>query len=97
MKKNKTDVQVIPKNKDSKDADSYTVPEDVQAVLRGDLFRLGSHFLLCGDGTVARDVQALLSAAGNPRIDLVLTDPPYGIDIVSRQTGKVGVDKAAGD
>ena len=82
-------------SQDSEDDDSYSAPEDVHAVLRGDLFRLGSHFLLCGDGTAARDVQTLLSAAGKPRVDLVLTDPPYGIDIVSRQSGKVGGDKAA--
>lgn len=77
------------------DADAYDAPDDVRVILRGDLYRLGDHFLLCGDGTEEQDLQALLSAAGKASVDLVLTDPPYGIDIVSRQSGKVGGDKAA--
>lgn len=53
-------------------------------VKMGDLYKLGNHYLLCGDATSERDVKALLSDM-NPV--LCLTDPPYGIDIV---TGKKG-------
>ena len=77
------------------EADSYTAPDEVRVIVRGDLFRLGDHYILCGDGTEERDLRALLSVAGVKEADLVLTDPPYGIDIVSRQSGKVGGDKAA--
>ena len=40
---------------------------------------LDNHRLLCGDATNSEDVDKLLDGA---KIDLLLTDPPYGIDIV---------------
>jgi DNA modification methylase len=43
----------------------------------GDLWRLGDHRLLCGDSTVATDVERLLGGA-TPW--LMITDPPYGVD-----------------
>ena len=53
----------------------------------GDLLELGrhgEHRLLCGDATVAQDVRRVL---GGKRVDLVHTDPPYGVsyDATQRQ------------
>jgi len=42
----------------------------------GDLFKLGNHFLLCGDATNADHYTALLKGV---RPDIVFTDPPYGV------------------
>ena len=42
----------------------------------GDLWKLGNHRLLCGDSTKAADVELLI---GGGVIDLLLTDPPYGM------------------
>ncbi len=53
----------------------------------GDLWVLGDHRLLCGDSTVATDVERLMN--GN-KADMVFTDPPYGVDVV--KSGKVGAD-----
>jgi DNA modification methylase len=62
------------------------VPED--AVSRpGDLWLLGPHRLLCGDATVATDVERLL---GENRADLCFCDPPYNVDYA----GGVGAEKA---
>jgi len=65
--------------------DPDAVPEtratDIQ---HGDLLELGAHRLLCGDCTVAADV-ARVMGEDKP---VVLTDPPYGIDIVKGK--KVG-------
>lgn len=44
----------------------------------GDLFRLGRHYLLCGDATNKDDIQKLLQ--GNS-IDMIYTDPPYGMNL----------------
>jgi hypothetical protein len=52
----------------------------------GDLWLLGEHRLLCGDATNAEDVARLMDG-GNP--DMVFSDPPYGISIVS-SNGTVG-------
>ncbi len=47
----------------------------------GDLFLLGQHRLLCGDATKESDFKTLL---GNELIDLVVTDPPYNVDVGSK-------------
>lgn len=44
----------------------------------GDLYILGNHRLLCGDSTKEEDIKKLVD---NNLIDIVLTDPPYNVDI----------------
>lgn len=69
----------------------------------GDLWVLGKHRLLCGDATVATDVERLL---GDVAPLLMVTDPPYGVDYdpgwrnkagaaVTKRTGKVLNDDRA--
>jgi DNA modification methylase len=43
----------------------------------GDLWTLGNHRLICGDATVATDVERLL---GTVKPLLMVTDPPYGVE-----------------
>jgi len=43
----------------------------------GDIYQLGKHRVMCGDST--KDLDKLL----DKQIDLLLTDPPYGIDVVN--------------
>lgn len=45
---------------------------------RGDLYRLGSHLLLCGDSTDPKDVARLM---GKHRASMVYSDPPYNISL----------------
>lgn len=47
----------------------------------GDIFRLGGHYLICGDSTKEETIKSLLQ--GN-QIDLLLTDPPYNVDYVGK-------------
>lgn len=47
----------------------------------GDLYLLGPHRLLCGDSTKESDFKTLL---GDDKIDLVVTDPPYNVDVGSK-------------
>ena len=42
----------------------------------GDIVQLGRHRLMCGDATSYDDIEALLDGR---KVDLVLTDPPYGV------------------
>lgn len=59
----------------------------------GDFFKLGIHYLLCGDATKEEDMKKLL---GGGRVDLVYTDPPYGISVVKNSTvGTDGIHRVA--
>lgn len=57
----------------------------------GDIYQLGNHRLMCGDSTSVTDIEKLLNGS---KIDLCLTDPPYGISVVG-DNGKVGSDNLA--
>ena len=52
-------------------------PSDEDALEPGSVWSLGAHRLMVGDATVAADVERLMDGA---RADLLLTDPPYGVD-----------------
>jgi DNA modification methylase len=51
----------------------------------GDLWRIGDHFLLCGDALVQASYQALL---GSKKAQMVFTDPPYNVPIGGHVSGK---------
>lgn len=50
----------------------------------GDLWRIGSHFVLCGDATKAESYQALLRGE---QAQVVFTDPPYNVRIKGHVSG----------
>ena len=59
--------------------DGFSAPEggiETDIVL-GDLFEIGEHRLLCGDSTDTNNLDKLLQGK---KPELLLTDPPYGID-----------------
>lgn len=60
------------------------------SIKRGDVFKLGDHILICDDAQ-----RVNLDTVLPKPIDLILTDPPYGIDYVEskRGFGDVQVDK----
>lgn len=45
---------------------------------RGKVYLLGSHRLMCGDSTDLDNVRELM---GGDKVDLVLTDPPYNVNV----------------
>lgn len=47
----------------------------------GQIWKLGRHRLMCGDSTSEENVKALL---GGAKADLLLTDPPYGVDYTGK-------------
>lgn len=58
--------------------DNYETGEVLEVTVQdGDLYKLGNHFLLCGDSTVEADVSKLMNGA---KADMVFTDPPYNVD-----------------
>ena len=55
----------------------------------GDLWILGKHRLLCGNSTNAEDVHRLLAGA---QPALMVTDPPYGIELDSEWRDRAGLN-----
>lgn len=81
----------------------YTPLKEVEVIVKeGDKYRLGNHILFCADSKDKKNIQELI---GDEKIDLVLTDPPYGINVVQNvrererqinQRGTIGVTHELG-
>ena len=59
-------------------------PKQEKLIKLGDIIELGPHRLLCGDSSDTNSVKKLI---GEDKIDLVLTDPPYGIAYTESKAG----------
>lgn len=55
-------------------------PPEVPKARPGDIYQLGRHRLMCGDSTDVQSVQKLCQG----QVDLLLTDPPYGVDYTGK-------------
>lgn len=60
---------------------------------RGQLWQVGRHRLLCGDATSADDASILLNGA---KPQLMVTDPPYGVDYDPAWRARDGINKNRG-
>ena len=77
---------------DSADEDAAPEPPTEPVSRPGDLWVLGRHRLLCGDATVATDVERLL-AGTVPH--LMVTDPPYGVSYDPAWRNEAGVSSTS--
>ncbi len=57
---------------------------------RGDIWLLDHHRVMCGDSTSAADVDRLLDTK---KIDLIFSDPPYGVSYASKNKFLNAADK----
>ena len=69
-------------------------PDEVADSQRGQLYRLGRHFLYCGDSTSAEDMAALMQGT---RADLIVTDPPYNVAYTGKTADALKIDNDAMD
>lgn len=60
---------------------------------RGDIYHLGNHVLMCGDSTNEDDLFKLLNGA---TIDMILSDPPYGMKLDTDFSTIKGSEKSIG-
>lgn len=64
--------------------DDYEIelPEEPKTK-HGDIYKLGNHYLMCGDSTKESDVAKLMN---NNKANLFLTDPPYNVALGNHDT-----------
>lgn len=63
------------------DPDDAPEPEEEVVSVLGDLWILGEHRLICGDSSDPVTFERLL---GTDKIDMVFTDPPYGVCLADK-------------
>lgn len=78
------------------DASGLTDPDDIPAVPEtpvsqtGDVWVLGRHRLVCGDATNAEDLNKTFNGVED---QLMITDPPYGVDYTEVMAGRTNQKK----
>lgn len=67
--------------------DEDAIPDKVEPKTKlGDIYRLGEHRLMCGD---SKDISSIDRLRNGVEIELLLTDPPYGMSVV-KADGNIG-------
>lgn len=72
--------------------DDYDIEEGLKQpcnVVKGDIWQLGSHRVMCGDSTSKEDVEKLMDGK---KADMVFTDPPYSVNYEKKQKEILGKD-----
>ena len=72
----------IPEVQKQAQEDDFDPDKPVETVCKkGDIWKLGSHRLMCGDSTDAGDVALLMDGE---KADMCFTDPPYGVSYADK-------------
>lgn len=77
------DMMLVEDREPVEDAFDYVLPATPKA-RRGQIWSLGRHRLMCGDASDREELRKLMDGA---KADLLLTDPPYNVDVTG-STGK---------
>ena len=82
------DELLLAQSEDAHEDDAPAAPEN-PAARAGDLWLCGKHRILCGDATSPEAVTRLL---GERKPRLMITDPPYGIELDSEWRDRAGLN-----
>lgn len=80
-----------PAQEYDEEADVIPEPPAEPKARRGGVYKLGDHYLMCGDSTSAEDWEKLMQGQ---KADMVFTDPPYGVAIGDKNKALNAVQKA---
>lgn len=70
------------------DFDEESVKDD-GGIVRGDIFQLGNHRIMCGDST---DIQSVKNLSGGVEVNLLITDPPYNVAYEGKTEDKLKIE-----
>lgn len=70
------------------DFDEESMKDD-GGIVRGDLFQLGNHRLMCGDST---DIRTVKNLTGGVVMNLLITDPPYNVNYEGGTKDKLKIE-----
>lgn len=70
------------------DEDSVPKTPKVTKTVNGDVYELGPHRLICGDSEILETYNKLM---GDFQADLILTDPPYGVNYKGGKLPQKGI------
>jgi len=70
------------------DEDEAPPVPKVPRTVKGDLYELGDHRLLCGDSTLIDDIEKLTN---KELVDQLITDPPYNVNYESKSKNKMKI------
>jgi len=81
------DIKLVEELEEVSEDEEFEEPEEnIHGVIRGDIWLLGGHRLVCGDATNLGDVEKLMDGK---LADMVFTDPPYNTGMTAKtQAGK---------
>jgi DNA modification methylase len=74
------------------DPDAVPAEQDAIVTVRGDVWVLDQHRLLCGDATQMADIEKVLAGG---LADMVFTDPPYNVAYEGKTAKKLTIDNDA--
>lgn len=84
------DFEVEPLDRLNPQTDEDAVPDVINPItVKGDVWLLGKHRVMCGDSTMIDEVETLMNGE---KADMVFTDPPYNVAFNGR-SGKHDVIK----
>jgi len=75
--------------------DDYEIPDEINTdIVKGDLFEIGEHKLLCGSST---ETDTWSKIFGQELADMVMTDPPYNVNYEGGTGLKIMNDEMSND
>lgn len=78
-----------PETEGQTDEDEVPEPKPNTVSQDGDVWIMGNHRIMCGDGTRIDQVEAL---TGGHEVEMVWTDPPYNVDYTGKTADALKID-----
>lgn len=87
------EIEELVSGPEEAEEDNFNVDEALEEIStpttqKGQLWKLGNHYLMCGDSTNKNDVEKLMQ---NKKVNLFLTDPPYNVNYQGKSKNRMQI------